>query len=52
MSICKQRICKLQLLLGALRKQSNLLIRYSCCLTPLKARYFTHYSCCWGPLCR
>jgi len=35
-----------------LRKQSNLLIRYSCCWAPLKARHFTHYSCYWRPLWR
>ena len=28
----------------------SLRIHYSCCWTPLKARYFTHWSCYWGPL--
>jgi len=34
---------------GALWKQSNLPIHYSCCLAPLKASYFAHYSCYWRP---
>jgi len=34
---------------GSLRKQCSLLIHYSCCWDPLKARYFAHYSCKRGP---
>ena len=30
-------------------KQSSLLIHYSCCCAPSKARYFTHCSCKVGP---
>ena len=29
--------------------ERKVLIHYSCCSVPLKARYFTHYSCHWGP---
>jgi len=44
----KQGIYTLQLLFGVLWKQSNLLTHHSCSWAPLKARYFTHYSCKGG----
>jgi len=45
----ESKVYTLQLLLGALWKQSKALIHYNCCWAPLKARYFTHYSCKGGP---
>jgi len=35
---------------GPLWKQNSLLIHYTCCWAPLKARYLTHYSCYRVPL--
>ena len=42
----------LQLLVGVpLKAQQPMIERlhYTCCWATLKARYFTHYSCYWGP---